>query len=169
LQISLEMVDHLFLHCPFVREVWAFSRDLLPSLWDWHGNTFELALQAWLHGHRQEDFWAFPFILAWGIWITRNGHIFQDENFSSRKGCCQMLWDLQFLLGFGWGHIVAQPRVVREESPDLVSHGHILMALPCLIRQNVVGVDAFISQKHITLPSKRGWGMAQTTTLNLWL
>jgi hypothetical protein len=80
----LETVDHLFLHCPFVREVWAFARELMPTLSDWQGNTFELALKAWLMGRGQEELRTFPFIIAWGIWITRNGHIFQEKKIQEK-------------------------------------------------------------------------------------
>jgi hypothetical protein len=31
----LESVEHLFLHCSYVRDVWAIARILLPTLWSW--------------------------------------------------------------------------------------------------------------------------------------
>jgi hypothetical protein len=72
----LEIVDHLFLHCPFVNEVWTFTKELIPTLPDWHNTSFDLTLKARLTKQGQEDLRAFPFIIAWGLWITRNGHIF---------------------------------------------------------------------------------------------
>jgi hypothetical protein len=163
----LESVDHLFLQCPFVKEVWDFSRVLMPSLWNWQGISFELALKAWLREWGQEDYRAFPFILAWGIWITRNGQIFQDEHFSVER-VTLLHWDFQIILGSG-GDTVVHPRDFSEVVLILVSRGDILMVLPRLIRQSAEGEVVFISLTHITLPSKRDWGLAQTTTLNFWL
>jgi ribonuclease HI len=89
----------------------------MPSLWKWQGITFELSLQNWLWERGQEDYRAFPFILAWGIWITRNGQIFQDEPFSAERVAVNCIGIFQSFLGSG-RETVAPLRDIREVEPD---------------------------------------------------
>jgi hypothetical protein len=120
----------------------------MPTLPVWQGNTFELALKAWLMGRRQKDFWALPFIIAWGIWITRNGHIFQDENSSAVRIAVQSLGIYNSFSSSGEG-TVACPREVREETPDISIPWAYFDGASLLINETVGGVAClYLSHSH---------------------
>ena len=101
----LETMEHIFLQCSFLRDVWEFSRILMLTLRYWQGNTFESALESWLCARGHDEIMDFPIILAWGIWITQNRFIFHDEFISSERVAINSIGILVSLHNLGGGDL----------------------------------------------------------------
>jgi hypothetical protein len=131
----LETVDHLFLHCPFVKEVWAFAKELIPTLSDWQGNSFELALKAWLIKTWTRGTSGLPFHYRLGDLDHPKWSHLPGGKLFSRKGSGPKHWDLQILFMLRWGHCSAskgcQGGVPRSKYPCGLSS----MEPPRLIRE----------------------------------
>ena len=80
-----ETVDHLFLHCPFAWEIWSMVFDLFGVCWVMPCSILEL-LECWQGNfgkHRNLSIGrAVPHCLMWSIWRERNGHSFEDCEWS---------------------------------------------------------------------------------------
>ncbi|CAN1238245.1 hypothetical protein LINGRAPRIM_LOCUS2066 [Linum grandiflorum] len=90
---SLELVDHILLHCQFSSLVWAKINSVLaihgplPSdtrglITAWKGmncsSSFSSAMKVILHA------------MSWSIWLERNARIFKDKDKSVCKVCCKI-------------------------------------------------------------------------------
>lgn len=79
---QLETVSHLFLHCPFSREVWdSLTRDLGIS-WCIPKKILNFYTQ-WINLTKSTDAknfgaWLLPHF-CWGIWKERNNRIFREK------------------------------------------------------------------------------------------
>jgi hypothetical protein len=70
---------HLFIHCPFTKQVWQDLSLLLNQRLTWEGPSVETTWQHWTHQKPLRNVKALPFIICWGIWLARNKEIFQDK------------------------------------------------------------------------------------------
>ena len=77
-----ETVDHLFLHCPVVLELWDMVLGLFGVCWVMPMSIVEL-LACWqgrFGRHHNGDIWIFvPHCLMWCIWKERNNRYFEDN------------------------------------------------------------------------------------------
>lgn len=77
-----ESVDHPFVHCALVHEVWSFFLSYLNTYWSFPFQFSELILRWWI---RDLDslptiLWSsLPGAICWGIWKERNSRIFEDN------------------------------------------------------------------------------------------
>ena len=74
-----ESVSHLFLQCPFIKEVWKECSRSLGFPCRWESNT---VLQAWENRRTlaaQENMKALPLLVIWGVWLARNNLFFVNK------------------------------------------------------------------------------------------
>jgi hypothetical protein len=112
-----ETIDHLFIRCPFTTLVWAKVNSLNNSIGGWQGASFEEALEVWVSLRTLQDIKAFPFIVAWGIWLSWNSLLFRDELQSPLRvaiNCLGILAHLKPVVRVGLGNA----RGVEEELID---------------------------------------------------
>jgi hypothetical protein len=77
-----ESVDHLFLHCPYAKELWDMILALFGIYWVMPKRVLDLfiCLQGSLGNHQHFVVWkAIPHCLMWCLWRERNVRVF--------KGC----------------------------------------------------------------------------------
>ena len=75
-----ESIDHLFIHCPVVKELWDAVLSLFGVMWVMPRRVRNL-IEGW-HGsnHHQCIIWnAVPHCLMWSVWRERNSRIFEDS------------------------------------------------------------------------------------------
>jgi hypothetical protein len=70
---------HLFILCPFSKQVWQDITLHLNQRLTWEGPSIETTWQQWTQHTSYKNIKAFPFIICWGIWLARNKEIFQDQ------------------------------------------------------------------------------------------
>lgn len=58
--------------------VWKDALLLLNLQADWGVTSLDDAFSTWWMSEATKDYRAIPFIISWGIWITRNDLIFKD-------------------------------------------------------------------------------------------
>ncbi|KAM7474964.1 hypothetical protein LguiB_022207 [Lonicera macranthoides] len=99
-----ESIDHILLHCGFVRWIWAglFKAfgvvGAMPKKWlefvevNWHFNK----------GHgKARDLWRFAVLaVAWGVWMERNKRTFEEKSSSVED-----LWDHTLFLTELWARV----------------------------------------------------------------
>lgn len=83
--LNVEMVSHLFLHCPISSLVWNFFFNLLGRAWVMPAAPSR-SLSEWNHAHFDDVFplgrliWrCVPTVIFWSLWMERNQRIFDDD------------------------------------------------------------------------------------------
>ena len=82
---NCESVDHLFLHCPVVLELWNMVFGLFGVYWAMPLSIVGLfaCWQGRFGHHRNGDIWmVVPHCLLWCIWKERNSRCFEDIELS---------------------------------------------------------------------------------------
>jgi hypothetical protein len=78
-KVDGETIDHMFIHCKVVRELWDTVLNLFGMNWVMPRRVVDL-LTCWqgeLGRHRHIEIWkAVPHCLMWCLWKERNAHIF---------------------------------------------------------------------------------------------
>lgn len=78
-KISSEDIDHLFLKCPAVKELWVTICSNFPSLIHWRGLIVIEALVSWWFVASPPKARNIPVLTYCTIWIARNHYIFQNS------------------------------------------------------------------------------------------
>ena len=78
---ELESISHLFITCPFSIAVWKECMSLVGMDYRWEGNSVNSALENWWRSVTHKKLKSLPLLVIWGIWLARNGAIFQDKEF----------------------------------------------------------------------------------------
>ena len=71
-----ELVNHLFLSCPFIKGVWLECSRLLGLLCRWEGLNVSQAWDAWWASHAEQNLKALPLLVIWGCWLAHNRLLF---------------------------------------------------------------------------------------------
>lgn len=74
-----ESIHHLFVGCPFSRAVWEEIFNLLKISGRWEGISLSAAWEFWWDHYSDKNLRNLPPIVCWGIWISRNGCIFNEQ------------------------------------------------------------------------------------------
>ena len=77
------MVQHLFLLCPEVQNVWLEVPSLIILRATWEGPSLLEAFKSWWDSEVTKLHRIIPLIISWVIWITRNSLIFEDRRSSN--------------------------------------------------------------------------------------
>jgi hypothetical protein len=75
-----EFVEHLFVHCPFTKNIWHMLRCLLNTYVVWGGISLEFNLKFWVN--RYNSLRALPGFTCLGIWCYRNSLLFNNKAYS---------------------------------------------------------------------------------------
>jgi hypothetical protein len=67
-----EIVPHLFLWCPFVKQIWSECSQALGQACVWLGQSIEEAWRTWVTNPSNNIIKALPLIINWGAWLARN-------------------------------------------------------------------------------------------------
>jgi len=76
---DLETSTHLFLACPFSIAVWTECLRLVGMNLRWEGHTVNSAWERWWRNAPNANLKTLPLLVIWGIWLARNGAIFQER------------------------------------------------------------------------------------------
>lgn len=74
-----EIVNHLFISCPFVQSVWSVVMQTWKFNRAWKEEPVDQSLFLWFCDVHSNSFKDIPFLLWWGIWNQRNELIFSRE------------------------------------------------------------------------------------------
>eukprot|EP00253_Pinus_taeda_P022819 PITA_22819 len=74
-----EIINHLFLACPIVKNVWAEVGKLMNKRIEWVGENLPEVWDKWWKQYPGGNMRNLPPIICWGVWIARNRHIFKDK------------------------------------------------------------------------------------------
>lgn len=74
-----KIVDHLFLICPTVKDLWGNIHSHLPSVTHWQGSTVREAWGSWWSAASLKKARNIHVLTCWAIWITRNRYIFHNS------------------------------------------------------------------------------------------
>lgn len=74
-----ESTLHLFLGCPYIREVWRECTRLLGINCIWNGPSLQRAWHFWLDRRDFKPVKALPLLIIWGYWLDQNKIIFQEK------------------------------------------------------------------------------------------
>lgn len=69
-------IDHMFLHCPMVGQVWLQIIASLNIVLRWDGPHLFGAWKSWWNAAATQKIINLPLIVCWGIWLTKNHIIF---------------------------------------------------------------------------------------------
>ena len=72
---------HLFLQCPYIKEVWGECSKAFGIPCIWEGLSILQAWENWRRTVSQELMTALPLLVIWGVWLAQNNLIF------AAKGC----------------------------------------------------------------------------------
>jgi ribonuclease HI len=75
---NLETLNHLFISCPFTRQVWFIIAGILNFKLSWEGNTVEYCLSNWVRKH--PNLITLPAYVCWFLWLERNNLLFNNES-----------------------------------------------------------------------------------------
>lgn len=78
--VASETIPHLFLECPFTKQVWEETRKILNSRLRWEGENVINAWEYWWHHHVEGNLRNLSLIIFWGIWLARNRNIFREKS-----------------------------------------------------------------------------------------
>lgn len=67
-----ESIPHLFLSCPFTRQVWHEAEKLLNVKVRWEGEVMYNAWEYWWNHFHEKNLRNLSPIICWGIWLARN-------------------------------------------------------------------------------------------------
>eukprot|EP00253_Pinus_taeda_P012859 PITA_12859 len=74
-----ETINHLFLACPAVKNVWAEVGKLMNKKIEWVGENLLEVWDKWWKQYPEGNMRNLPPIIYWGVWIVRNRCIFKDK------------------------------------------------------------------------------------------
>ena len=94
-----EYVDHILLHCDFIKHIWAKMWDLFGVIGDVPYRWAEFIVIKWRfqqHGKKIKVLWRFLMMaVAWLVWLERNRRVFEE-----RWNSIEELWcHARFLVG----------------------------------------------------------------------
>jgi hypothetical protein len=78
--MDMESCSHLFLNCPYIKEVWKDCSILVGVPCRWEGKTVGIAWETWWRTTPQKKFKILPLLVIWGVWLARNNLIFHDKS-----------------------------------------------------------------------------------------
>jgi ribonuclease HI len=109
-----ESVDHLFIKCPFSRQVWDRITLELNLKTNWDGSTLTTCFDYW--SHREHKLMHLPSLVCWSIWLVRNKKIFENGTPSTSSATYKTLG-----LYKNWNDIhTSKPRMQNtKQTPDL--------------------------------------------------
>lgn len=68
-------LSHIFLQCPFVKQIWSESIQTLEQACVWQGQNIEQAWRNWVSNPTNNSIKALPLLINWGAWLARNASI----------------------------------------------------------------------------------------------
>lgn len=71
-----ETINHLFLVCPAIKNVWVEVGKLMNKKIEWVGENLPEVWDKWWKQYPEGNMWNLPPIICWGVWIARNWSIF---------------------------------------------------------------------------------------------
>ena len=74
-----ESISHLFITCSFSTAVWSDCLSQVGLNHRWDGDTVNSAWDRWWRSFSRSKLKALPLIIIWGIWLARNGAIFENK------------------------------------------------------------------------------------------
>lgn len=77
--MDLESIDHLFINCPYTIKVSSDMEILIGQKDVWTGNTLLNCFENQYQNRSLHSYRTLPFLVFWGIWLTRNTPIFQNK------------------------------------------------------------------------------------------
>jgi hypothetical protein len=100
-----EMVAHLLLHCPMVRELWSYVFWLFGVDWVISGSVLDhvAGWRNWFGKHNSEVWNLVPACVMWSLWRERNKRTFEDLELSVDKlieSCMCSLFEWSRAWGF---------------------------------------------------------------------
>jgi hypothetical protein len=84
-----EDIDHLFIHCPFARAVWARETTFLRVKNRWEGENFNSVFDYWVLDKTVPT--TLAVLICWYIWFERNQVIFEDKKPSIGAVACRII------------------------------------------------------------------------------
>uniref|UniRef100_A0A2N9G3X9 Reverse transcriptase zinc-binding domain-containing protein n=1 Tax=Fagus sylvatica TaxID=28930 RepID=A0A2N9G3X9_FAGSY len=89
-----EMVAHLLLHCPMVRELWSYVFWLFGVDWVISGSVLDhvAGWRNWFGKHNSEVWNLVPACVMWSLWRERNKRTFEDLELSVDKLIESLVW-----------------------------------------------------------------------------
>lgn len=75
---EVESVQHFFLECGVVQNVWKKILNILHIIMVCHGRTMEESFSLWWNTVGSKSLRMMSLIISWGIWIARNKCIFKN-------------------------------------------------------------------------------------------
>lgn len=97
-----QLIQNLFLKCPFSRVVWLESMRLLKNDKEWEGEVLKEVCKNWWKDSTEGNLHNLPLIISWGIWLAWNRNIFKDQTPS-------------------WAHISIECSTIYESIPEPTS------------------------------------------------
>jgi len=76
-KLESEDLVHLFIQCPVTVSIWSFVCSDLRIQMSWNQATLSLCFDNWIIEHKRHS--SLPFFICWGVWLLRNGIIFEDR------------------------------------------------------------------------------------------
>jgi len=76
-RLDSEDINHLFLQCPVALMIWHFVCAELQVSMTWRQSTLSICFDRWIIEHKEHK--SLPLFICWGIWLLRNGIIFEDR------------------------------------------------------------------------------------------
>eukprot|EP00253_Pinus_taeda_P002838 PITA_02838 len=74
-----ESINHLFTSCAVSSRIWEELVCLLKLKAQWGFAPLEMAWSKWWHNHPEGNLRNLPPIFFWGVWLTRNKSVLQDQ------------------------------------------------------------------------------------------
>jgi hypothetical protein len=84
-----ETADHLFIKCPFSRQVWVKIASVLNLKTIWDGPTLSDCFDLW--SHKEHNLLHLPSLVCWSIWLDKNKTIFENGTPSSSTAAYKTL------------------------------------------------------------------------------
>jgi len=85
--MASENIVHIFVGCGYMVEVSRVTSNLLGFPFIWVGTTLYKAFTSWVNNQENEESMALPFIIIWGVYISRNKE-YLNTFFISICVCC---------------------------------------------------------------------------------
>jgi len=76
-KMDSEDINHLFIHCPVTNMIWQYVCDELHIAMSWRYTTLTSCFDRWSTVHKR--FKSLPLFICWGVWLLRNGILFEDR------------------------------------------------------------------------------------------
>jgi hypothetical protein len=86
---NVEDNPHLFIHCPYTKEVWFYCLQVLNFRTQWFGNTLNECMDEW--NNRPDLSKNLPLLVCWHIWLDRNNFLFEGKIPSARVTALKVL------------------------------------------------------------------------------